>query len=160
MQEREASDLLETTAPADVVVVVVFRLEGSNLEFLLARKDEKKYKNRFSCPGGRLEAGESVLQAGLRELDEETGISFSAGDLKKIKDLRSLIWDGRARYRFSFFSLFFTGKGFIKDMEKVHNWGWYSLEDVYKLMRKKLLMPATLKFFQAVSEDDLEKVLY
>ncbi|WP_212630195.1 NUDIX domain-containing protein [Pseudomonas sp. KB-10] len=43
-------------------------------KFLLVRKAEAKW----NLPGGKIEANESAAAAALRELDEETGLSFSS----------------------------------------------------------------------------------
>ncbi|HBZ93110.1 MULTISPECIES: NUDIX hydrolase [unclassified Pseudomonas] len=43
-------------------------------KFLLVRKAEAKW----NLPGGRIEANESADAAALRELDEETGLSFAS----------------------------------------------------------------------------------
>ena len=40
---------------------------------LMVRRGEEPGKGRWSLPGGRVEAAESVVSAVLRELREETG---------------------------------------------------------------------------------------
>lgn len=67
-----ASDL-----PKTVVVVLVFIKRGS--EILLVRQG---YGEKFwSLPGGVLEEGESIDQAAIREVKEETGLDIRLGRL-------------------------------------------------------------------------------
>lgn len=62
----------DTRAPVEVAVGVVRRPDG----FLLfaQRPDGKPYAGWWEFHGGKVEAGESVEQALLRELQEELGI--------------------------------------------------------------------------------------
>lgn len=56
----------------DVVAAVIVRTDG---RFLLARRpDGKPYAGYWEFPGGKVEAGESLLHALARELHEELGI--------------------------------------------------------------------------------------
>ena len=56
----------------DVAVGVLIQPDGAFL--LTSRPDGKVYAGYWEFPGGKLEAGESVLQALTRELHEELGI--------------------------------------------------------------------------------------
>jgi ADP-ribose pyrophosphatase YjhB (NUDIX family) len=53
------------------VIAVVRR--GDRL--LLAQRSRGTYLGRWGFPGGHLERGETVIEGGLRELMEETGVS-------------------------------------------------------------------------------------
>src|SRR5574340_320755 len=56
----------------DVVAAVVLQPDG---RFLLARRPEgKPYAGDWEFPGGKVEAGETLLHALARELHEELGI--------------------------------------------------------------------------------------
>ncbi|MDP6480269.1 MAG: NUDIX domain-containing protein [Acidimicrobiales bacterium] len=48
---------------------------------LMVRRGEEPGKGRWSLPGGRVEAAESVVSAVLRELREETGMEGLCGEL-------------------------------------------------------------------------------
>jgi 8-oxo-dGTP diphosphatase len=61
----------------EVAAAVMLRADGS--EFLLAQRPEGKvYAGYWEFPGGKVEPGESVRQALIRELQEELGITVTA----------------------------------------------------------------------------------
>lgn len=60
--------------PAVMVDAVVFGLGAKGLQLILIRRKSAPYKGRWALPGGHVEAQETVEQAVLRELGEETGV--------------------------------------------------------------------------------------
>jgi len=61
----------------EVAAAVMLRADGA--EFLLAQRPEGKvYAGYWEFPGGKVEPGESVRQALVRELQEELGITVTA----------------------------------------------------------------------------------
>jgi 8-oxo-dGTP pyrophosphatase MutT (NUDIX family) len=62
----------------DLVECWVFRLIGPRLEILLIRRAAgRPFAGMWQCVTGRLEAGESVVSAALREVAEETALVAS-----------------------------------------------------------------------------------
>lgn len=57
--------------PTPAVGVVCFRGD----EVLLIRRGRPPRQGQWSLPGGRIEPGETTLEAALRELHEETGVT-------------------------------------------------------------------------------------
>jgi 8-oxo-dGTP diphosphatase len=55
-------------------------------EVLLVRRGQAPRKGEWSIPGGRVELGETVAQAALRELKEETGVEAALLGLIDVVD--------------------------------------------------------------------------
>ena len=48
-----------------------------DLSVLLIRREKEPLKGRWTCPGGRQEPGETHVQATVREVLEETGLTVT-----------------------------------------------------------------------------------
>jgi 8-oxo-dGTP diphosphatase len=59
--------------PSPVVSVILLK----DRDILLVKRGKKPYKGKWCLPSGFAETGESVEQAALRELEEETGVKGS-----------------------------------------------------------------------------------
>jgi len=84
-----------------VVLVVIFTMDGGQLQVLLIRRSVEPFKDCWSLPGGLLAPNESLDQAAVRKLDEETGVTdvfleqlYTFGDL-----------DGRGSVAVTYFAL-------------------------------------------------------
>ena len=73
---------------AAVSVVVVPHPDGSEACFWLTRRAAKlrRHSGQFALPGGRIDEGETALEAALRELEEEMGVKLGAGDVLGMLD--------------------------------------------------------------------------
>ena len=65
----------ERAADRPVVGVIVAVRRGDQV--LLAQRSRGTYLGRWGFPGGHVERGETIVEAGLRELREETGVTPS-----------------------------------------------------------------------------------
>jgi 8-oxo-dGTP diphosphatase len=80
---------VKTPSPAAGVVC----LKGG--EVLLIRRGTPPRLNEWSLPGGRVEWGETVLNAAMRELEEETGVKADLLGLLDVVDGLYLDPDGQ-----------------------------------------------------------------
>jgi 8-oxo-dGTP diphosphatase len=62
------------TANTDRPVLGVIAVVRRGNQVLLAQRSRGSYLGKWGFPGGHLERGESVVEGGLRELLEETGV--------------------------------------------------------------------------------------
>lgn len=70
--------------PAPVPAVGVVCLRGDSV--LLIRRGTAPRRGEWSLPGGRIEPGERAIEAGLRELREETGVEAQIVGLVDVID--------------------------------------------------------------------------
>jgi ADP-ribose pyrophosphatase YjhB (NUDIX family) len=77
-------------------MAVLFR----EAKVLLIRRSKEPDAGRWSLPAGKIEAGESINDAAIRELAEETGISADAGGVITAVDAIDYGQDGALRFHF------------------------------------------------------------
>lgn len=70
----------ESLRDAAVTLVITGQPETGDATLLLTLRSArlKRHSNQYALPGGRLDDGETVEQAGLRELHEELGLEIGA----------------------------------------------------------------------------------
>lgn len=69
------------TRTADTTDLVAFRRHGGRFQVLTITRGDEPFKGRRALPGGYLDAGETSLQAAIREALEETGLPVTATEL-------------------------------------------------------------------------------
>ena len=69
------------------MVVYPLRHTAAGTEVLLGQKNTGLGVGRWVGPGGKVEAGESLREAAIRELHEEVGLLAGPGDLRPIARL-------------------------------------------------------------------------
>ena len=77
-------------------IVVKCLLKNEYNKYLILKKTEEEAKNDVSenlydIPGGRIEYGEEITDALIREVFEETGIKLKLNQIEKIIDAKSII---------------------------------------------------------------------
>ncbi|XP_054847493.1 nucleoside diphosphate-linked moiety X motif 17 isoform X2 [Eublepharis macularius] len=82
LSDAQAALLPAETRDRGVDVGVAVLLQSASQKVLLTRraKDLSIFPNLWVPPGGHIEPGEQLLDAGLRELQEETGLCLQAGE--------------------------------------------------------------------------------
>ncbi len=63
------------TKPAAVLIPIILRSAGPTVLLTQRHADLSKHAGQIAFPGGRMDAGESALQAALRETHEETELA-------------------------------------------------------------------------------------
>jgi 8-oxo-dGTP diphosphatase len=66
---------------------------------VIVRRAHEPRKGEWSLPGGRVDLGESLVDATRREMREETGLDVAVGEMIEVFD-RIHRHDGRVRYHF------------------------------------------------------------
>jgi len=64
----------EYEKPAVTVDVIVFTIKNNKLQVLLIKRGREPFKNKWAIPGGFVRMNESLEEAAVRELHEETGV--------------------------------------------------------------------------------------
>ena len=91
------SDRRYPRRPIVGIGVVVFRGD----EVLLIKRGKPPVSDRWSIPGGAQEIGETVREAALREVSEETGIEIEIVGLIDVVDGITRDAEGRAKYHYT-----------------------------------------------------------
>ncbi|MEV6525619.1 NUDIX hydrolase [Longispora sp. NPDC051575] len=80
----------------------------------------------FGLPGGKVEPGETMAQAAVREVAEETGLIVTVGDRYSVDDL---VYPGGARFRaHAFVATTVEGAPTVPDRVEISSVEWYDLE--------------------------------
>lgn len=82
MADLSPTDCPPMTAPVAAVGVICLRGD----QVLLIRRGRPPRLGEWSLPGGRVEPGETLRAAALRELSEETGVQADLGPLIDVVD--------------------------------------------------------------------------
>lgn len=123
--ERKSSSL-----PVAAVLAVVARDD----RVLLVRRANPPDQGRWGFPGGRIEPGETLAAAALRELAEETGVLAEGGEVLTAFDSLHDGADGRLAYHYVLIAVlcrWLSGEGAAAD--DAVDTAWCTLEEVAAL---------------------------
>jgi 8-oxo-dGTP diphosphatase len=85
----------ETRAPFAQPRVAVIAITFRGDELILVQRSKEPQKGSWGFPGGSVEPGESLHDAALRELLEETGVRAEAGEWVDVVEVREFDSSGR-----------------------------------------------------------------
>lgn len=107
-----------------VAAAIVLRNDGDDTEVLLIQEAKKSCRGKWYMPAGRVEAGETIEEAVVREVQEETGYSC------KVIELLSLQVQGSGWYRYAFFCEVSGGELKTQPDQESLAAEWYTIKDV------------------------------
>lgn len=118
--------------PALTVDCVVFGLDDEDLKVLLIERDLPPFEGQWALPGGFVRVDESLDDAALRELGEETGLKkvfleqlYTVGDLDR---------DPRERVvTVTYYALVRLSSHKVKAATDARQALWFAIDDVPKL---------------------------
>lgn len=114
-------------APVIGVGAVVLNDEGA---VLLVKRAHEPRKGEWSLPGGRVELGESLVEATVREVREETGLDIEVGPLVEVFD-RIHRRDGRVQYHFVIADYLATPRGgYLAASDDAEAVAWVTPDDL------------------------------
>lgn len=115
--------------PVNLPIAVHAFLERKDQILLLKRYNTGHNDNKWSVPAGRLESGESISQAVVREVKEEVGLSIEVDSLS-----RPLIMhhkDERGERIYAFFMIEkWLGKEVNMEPDKCSEINWFNRKDI------------------------------
>ncbi len=122
----------EYARPALTVDCVVFGLDDEDLKVLLIERDLPPFEGKWALPGGFVRVDESVDDAALRELQEETGVKkvfleqlYTVGDLNR---------DPRERVvTVAYYALVRLSSHKVKAATDARQALWFAIDDLPKL---------------------------
>ena len=113
--------------PIPCVGVIITNESG---EVLLGKRKGAHGAGEWGLPGGKMDFGESVKEAALREVKEETGLTVTFEQIAGINDDFEWIDDGR-QYLTMIINVSSTGKTpEICEPHKCEQWRWFTHDDL------------------------------
>jgi mutator protein MutT len=111
------------------VGVGVLILKGNNI--LLGKRNEGNILGggSWTCPGGKPEFGESIVDAVKRETEEETSIKLNEMNLASVSND---IAYGSHFVTLGFVCKEFDGQPKVMEPNKITEWKWFSLNELPK----------------------------
>jgi len=126
--------------PSVTVDIVIFTVQDNELKVLLVKRAVEPFKNKWAIPGGFVKMDESLEDAAIRELKEETGVKdvyleqlYSFGEPKR---------DPRGRViTVAYMALINSEKIKLKAATDVSEVQWFSIKKIPALAfdHKKIL---------------------
>ena len=118
--------------PSVTVDCVVFGLDEEDLKIILIERDGEPFKGRWALPGGFIQMDESLEQAAMRELREETGVENVF--LEQLYTFGEVTRDPRDRViSVAYYALVNLRDHSIKAATDARSAAWFSVDDIPQL---------------------------
>lgn len=100
-------------------------------KILLGKRNERNVLggDSWTCPGGKLEFGENIVDAVKRETEEETGMKVNE---IKLASVSNDIAYGNHFVTLGFICDNFEGQPKIMEPNKITEWRWFSIKELPK----------------------------
>ena len=113
------------------VDAIVFVKSGKETSILLIERGREPFKNRWALPGGFIEMDETLEQACIRELEEETGLQIEK--MQQFGAYDAINRDPRHRTISVVYSVELKEQKPVKGSDDAAQAKWFSLEDLPEL---------------------------
>ncbi|MFV0592262.1 MAG: NUDIX domain-containing protein [Draconibacterium sp.] len=110
------------------VDAIVFVKQNNNTWVLLIERGRDPYKNKWALPGGFIEMDETVEQACIRELEEETGLKVKA--MQQFRTYDAINRDPRHRTISVVHSVLLNKKIPVTGSDDANCAEWFSLSEL------------------------------
>ncbi|PXX57415.1 mutator protein MutT [Nocardia tenerifensis] len=112
-------------------VVGVQLLLSRGEQVLLARRRNTRFGDgEWNAPGGRLDEGEDVLTAVLREAEEEIGVLVDRADVEMVASMHVQSPPGQALIIFVFRAETWSGEPWNREPDRCSELRWFDLDDI------------------------------
>jgi len=138
------------SAPMVGVGVITF---NSEKKVLLVKRGNEPSKGLWSLPGGLVELGERVREAGIREVKEECSIDIEPEDVISVVDLILEDSDGKVKYHYiliEYLAKYIGGE--LKLQSDVIDAGWFSQPEIAQLDVPEVTRQVLEKAFRLEAE--------
>ena len=125
------------------LVVCVWVYDGNGRILLTRRAPEKSFAGTWENSGGAAKAGESSLQAIVRELEEETGIRAEAGEFELLTTTR----DKNTFYDHYCLKRYLPVEQILLQPGETDGVQWATFEQVHELIRGKQICDVIARQF-------------
>jgi len=123
--------------------ISVFVIVHTDNKFLLIRESNPKWKNKWFLPGGKIDNGESYVEAAIRETKEEAGFDIAINGITLVK-LSAGEDNGKG------IRIFLSGRiigGDIKTQYDEHSMEarWFEMDQIQQLEFRESIMDVLIK---------------
>lgn len=119
--------------------VGVFIINDNKQVLLQKRSSNKRFNpNKWALCAGHVDAGESLENAALRELNEEVGISISINDLKPFVEKVFTIRNTNSHITYFYYvKSNLNEKDFVIQKEELSEVKWFDIDKVIEMINNK-----------------------